>query len=214
MTSLTFFNSKHIGTGPAITRENLNLFIFDDDEEGHLLYAHIMAHSRGKPNDEALACMLVSWGCNTGVLPGWMGLAEDAFHMMLDMHFPGLAISIPSNPTRSLDPVRQQERNDLRELLLNNRAGQSDSEVWIADIVSAACMGQDHLWQDLGLRSRQQLSDLITINFPQLAACNDREMKWKKFLYKQLCNAEGIYICRSPSCEVCVDYALCFGPEE
>ncbi len=214
MTSLIFFNSKHHETGPVITGKNPNRFIFDDDKEGHLLYAQIMAHSRGKPNDEALACMLVSWGCSAGVLPGWMGLDEDAFHMMLDMHFPGLDISSHSNPNRSLDPVRQQECNDLQQLLLNNRAGESDSEVWVADIISAACLGQDHLWQDLGLRSRQQLSDLMTTNFPQLAAYNDREMKWKKFLYKQLCNAEGIYICRSPSCEVCVDYAVCFGPEE
>jgi nitrogen fixation protein NifQ len=51
-------------------------------------------------------------------------------------------------------------------------------------------------------------------NFPSLAARNDKNMKWKKFFYKQLCDAEGIYVCRSPSCEVCVDYAQCFAPEE
>ncbi len=39
-------------------------------------------------------------------------------------------------------------------------------------------------------------------------------MKWKKFIYKQLCITEGIYTCRAPSCEVCADYADCFGPEE
>ncbi|MFM8444786.1 MAG: nitrogen fixation protein NifQ, partial [Methylococcus sp.] len=33
---------------------------------------------------------------------------------------------------------------------------------------------------------------------------------WKKFLYKQLCEAEGIYVCRAPSCGECVDYADCF----
>jgi nitrogen fixation protein NifQ len=38
-------------------------------------------------------------------------------------------------------------------------------------------------------------------------------MKWKKFLYRQLCLEEGIYVCRAPSCEVCKDYDLCFGPE-
>ena len=75
-------------------------------------------------------------------------------------------------------------------------------------------MASDHLWQDLGLWSRQDLSALMADNFPALKAKNDRDMKWKKFLYKQLCNQEGIYTCRSPSCEVCADYQACFGPED
>ena len=48
-------------------------------------------------------------------------------------------------------------------------------------------------------------------NFRPLAEQNTKDMKWKKFLYKQLCIGEGIYVCRAPSCEVCVDYAACFG---
>jgi nitrogen fixation protein NifQ len=51
-------------------------------------------------------------------------------------------------------------------------------------------------------------------NFPTLAAKNVHNMKWKKFLYKQLCATEGVYVCRSPSCEVCADYDACFGPED
>jgi nitrogen fixation protein NifQ len=39
-------------------------------------------------------------------------------------------------------------------------------------------------------------------------------MKWKKFLYKQLCEEEGLYVCRAPSCQVCVDYERCYGSEE
>ena len=73
---------------------------------------------------------------------------------------------------------------------------------------------KDHLWQDLGLWSRKDLGTLMQLNFPQLAARNDKDMKWKKFLYKQLCIAEGIYTCRAPSCEVCADYQHCFGPED
>jgi len=64
------------------------------------------------------------------------------------------------------------------------------------------------------LNARQIWCEQMTRNFPVLAAKNDRDMKWKKFLYKQLCQREGIYICRAPSCEVCADYAKCFGPEE
>jgi nitrogen fixation protein NifQ len=39
-------------------------------------------------------------------------------------------------------------------------------------------------------------------------------MKWKKFLYRQLCLEEGIYVCRAPSCDVCRDYDLCFARED
>jgi nitrogen fixation protein NifQ len=66
----------------------------------------------------------------------------------------------------------------------------------------------------LGLWARSDLSALIGFNFPELAARNVHDMKWKKFLYKQLCEAEGIYICRAPSCSVCVDYHKCYGPED
>ncbi|WP_366930755.1 nitrogen fixation protein NifQ [Marinospirillum sp.] len=42
---------------------------------------------------------------------------------------------------------------------------------------------------------------------------NHLDMKWKKFLYRQLCMDSGITYCRSPSCEACSDYAECFAPE-
>ena len=51
-------------------------------------------------------------------------------------------------------------------------------------------------------------------HFSALALRNNQDMKWKKFLYKQLCEQEGINACRAPSCEVCTDYLKCFGPEE
>jgi nitrogen fixation protein NifQ len=106
-----------------------------------------------------------------------------------------------------------EEREELIRLLRLHRAEQDESELWISEIVAAGCMARDHLWHDLGLWSRRELSALMTRNFPTLAAKNDRDMKWKKFLYKQLCQQEGIYLCRAPACELCVDYAHCFGPE-
>jgi len=83
----------------------------------------------------------------------------------------------------------------------------------MARIVVAGCMASDHLWSDLGLWSCTDLTALMRRNFPALAARNVRDMRWKHFLYKQLCETEGIYTCRAPSCEVCDDYPGCFGPE-
>jgi nitrogen fixation protein NifQ len=74
-------------------------------------------------------------------------------------------------------------------------------------------MAADHLWQDLGLPTRSELTALMRRNFPALAARNVMDMKWKRFLYKQLCEAEGVYACRAPSCQMCTDYDACFAPE-
>jgi nitrogen fixation protein NifQ len=75
-------------------------------------------------------------------------------------------------------------------------------------------MLSDHLWQDRGLWSRADLIALMRRNFPALARRNVKDMKWKRFLYKQLCEAEGIFTCRAPLCEACADFHVCFVPED
>ncbi len=186
----------------------------DIEDPCHQLHFQLMEHSQGRDNDDPLACILASWSCGLGGLPVYLGLEPEQFYAMLAYHYPGFDTQQLRLPQVPPDSERWHERNELLTLLLRDRAGESESEEWLAEIVSAACMAQDHLWQDLGLWSRKDLSSLLQRNFPSLARRNDREMKWKKFFYKQLCNAEGIYTCRSPSCEVCADYQECFGSEE
>lgn len=103
---------------------------------------------------------------------------------------------------------------DLLQLLLDHRASADEHHRNVAHLVATACMGSDHLWQDLGLPNRNALSALLYGHFPTLAAKNSGDMKWKKFFYKQLCEREGVKACRSPSCAACCDYAKCFGAEE
>jgi nitrogen fixation protein NifQ len=178
------------------------------------LYNQLMASSQGLDNDEILACMLSSCVNGEGALPEFLGLEELAFSRMLERHFPLVNWPGKAPGSETMDVERLPERQELIQLLLAHRADGDESEEWIAYIVVAACMGGNHLWQDLGLWSRKDLSELMQRNFPALAAKNDKDMKWKKFLYKQLCIQEGIYTCRAPSCEVCVDYQQCFGPED
>ena len=176
------------------------------------LYAELMAHAAGLPNDELFAQMIVSQIGGIGALPSGLGLDEAAFAALLSRHFPGMQLVV-RHAAPAIDP-RALERDDVLALLLEHRAFKDGSEEWMAEIVTTACMASDHLWQDLGLWSREHLSLLMTQNFPALAAKNVHDMKWKKFLYKQLCEKEGINACRAPSCQVCVDYPKCFGPEE
>jgi nitrogen fixation protein NifQ len=167
------------------------------------------------PNGEWLAQILASWCGGLGALPDHLGLEPSAFRALLEQFFPDADIEGKAPSGRPADLSRMLERQDLIDYLLQ-RAAQPDSpeSAWIAGILVAGCLGEDHLWQDLGLGSRKDLTDLIAYNFPAVAAANAHDMKWKKFLYKQLCEAEGIYVCRAPSCDVCIDYPTCFGPEE
>lgn len=174
---------------------------------------YLMSFSRGQSNDDLLARMLASSARGDGVLSSSLGLSSAEYAAMIQRHFPGAIWALPyADPSEKSD--RWPELDDLYQLLMKHRADVDESERWVAEVIASACMGSDHLWQDMGLWTRADLSALISRNFPALAARNDQDMKWKKFLYKQLCLEEGIYTCRSPSCETCADYDDCFGSED
>ncbi|HUW98782.1 MAG TPA: nitrogen fixation protein NifQ [Acidiferrobacter sp.] len=111
------------------------------------------------------------------------------------------------------DPIRADEHGDLVELLLAHRHDDGQETRWLAAAMATACLGDNHLWQDMGLSGREALSALIRQHFPTLHAKNVGNMKWKKFFYKELCHKAEVSVCKAPSCRVCADYALCFGPE-
>ena len=178
-------------------------------------YRVLMSYSRNLPNDDPLARMLATQISGGGALPSGLGLKPEPFNALLARHFPGLPkLNAPPRSLPSWDPRLLEEQEELINLLRRHRAGVDASELAFSVIIATGCMANDHLWEDLGLWSRRDLSELMMRNFPALAARNDRDMKWKKFLYKQLCEQEGVYLCRSPSCAVCRDYSICFGPEE
>ncbi len=186
-----------------------------DTDPRRELYGILMSHRRGLPNDDTLARMLATQATGGGALPVGLGLESGDFNALLARHFPGASRPImPLRPPLRWDSRLAEELGELVNLLRLYRAGQDASERWLSVIVATGCMSNDHLWEDLGLWSRRDLSELMQRNFPALAAKNDRDMKWKKFLYKQLCIQEGVYLCRAPSCAVCCDYSHCFGPEE
>ncbi|MDD5579177.1 MAG: nitrogen fixation protein NifQ [Methylobacter sp.] len=168
---------------------------------------------RLSPNYEWLACMIASWCTGQGVLPDYLGLEAEQFNKLLNHFFPDCSIPEQALSGNKLDFNRMLEKDELVNLLENFSKPDNPEMEWIIGIVVAGCLGSDHLWQDLGLWSRSQLSAMLQYNFPELAAKNDKDMKWKKFLYKQLCEAEGLYLCRAPSCNVCIDYSKCYGPE-
>lgn len=111
------------------------------------------------------------------------------------------------------DPASLEEP-DLRALLLEHRADESLKEVWLAHIIARRALEPNHLWQDLGLSSRADLKRLMARHFPTLSQKNSQDMKWKKFFYRELCQREGLLLCKSPVCSVCSDFQDCFGGED
>jgi nitrogen fixation protein NifQ len=112
---------------------------------------------------------------------------------------------------------RQDEFNDLVKLLMMHKTevalDDSPDVERLARAIAISCLGSNHLWQDMELTSRDELCELISIYFKPISDKNYKDMKWKKFFYRQICGWEGFLACRSPSCEVCIDYDECFGPE-
>ncbi|MDR2164298.1 MAG: nitrogen fixation protein NifQ [Zoogloeaceae bacterium] len=177
--------------------------------QDELLLRPASAVARKDPNRPILASLLAGRACGAGVLPASLGLsAEECAHLWRDC-FPGPVLSLPDQPVEALP-----EGADLVALLLEARAGRFPSEVWLARIVVTACAGREHLWRDLGLFDRGELSRLLMNAFPAFARGNTGDMKWKKFLYRAYCAREGIYVCPAPSCGECADHALCFAPED
>ena len=177
------------------------------------LYGYLIKHSHHLPNGEAYARILSSWYQGKGELPAYLGLSLADYRQWFAYYFHGASLPLPTL-SLAFNSDRFSEQVDLRALLLPYSVQPLLLGKWATEILIAGCMGNNHLWQDLGFWSRTDLSQFMQTNFPRLAAKNSKDMKWKKFLYKQLCLSEGIYTCRAPSCEVCTDYSVCFGPEE
>lgn len=177
------------------------------------LFITLMGNARGGENAGFVASMLASWYAGKGALPAWMGLDPDTFAAMLKHFFPGA--DLPPVPLKSDAWLAQMpEHAELAALFADLAVDEKPEREWVGAMLIAGCTGHHHLWEDLGLFSRRDLTAMIAKNFPALAEGNHRDMKWKKFIYKQLCEREGIYACPAPTCDACADFHICFAPED
>ena len=144
-----------------------------------------------------------------------LGLSAENLAALIGLHFPqspGLLSALDQDDDGAR-PISLEEP-DLRQLLLEHRSHGLIAEEWLAHIVARRSHQSNHLWQDLGLGGRPDLSLLMMRHFAPLAAKNMTDMKWKKFFYRSLCLQEGVSICKSPTCDSCLDVVACFGAED
>jgi nitrogen fixation protein NifQ len=141
-----------------------------------------------------------------------MGLDPSELGEFLQRFFPGLE----SDLTNSVGPdalLVSEEESRIRHLLTRFSSERSWLEGMLAKIVARRCLAPNHLWQDLGLGSREELSELMRRHFPALVAKNAAGMRWKKFFYRMVCADHDHGLCTSPTCQECEDYSSCFGSE-
>lgn len=86
--------------------------------------------------------------------------------------------------------------------------------VYLCYILAARAAHPGHLWVAMGLFERPELSAAIRRHLPSLAAANHQNMRWKRYLFKQLCDLNGGTMCKAPNCGVCSDYSICFANED
>ncbi|EPE93666.1 nitrogen fixation protein nifQ1 (plasmid) [Rhizobium grahamii CCGE 502] len=141
------------------------------------------------------------------------GLSSADLHDILTRLFPA-RLALAFSLEKVSDPALGLEEELLRGMLLAHARADDITSARFAKIIARRALRNDHLWQDLGLSNQAELSRLLATHFPKLAAGNTQKMRWKKYLYRKLCEAEGFSLCTAPSCPECNDLKDCFGPEE
>lgn len=159
-----------------------------------------------------LACILAAGVMEGGLLFEKVGLSSDELAALLKQNFPSVRI-------KGDDLLLGSKRDDndevtmVRDLLLAQRSTEGETSRWLAAMIARRVMEPNHLWADLGLSDRGELSRLLKRHFWPLARRNVNNMRWKRFFYRTLCEDEGLILCTTPVCTECKDFNHCFGDE-
>jgi nitrogen fixation protein NifQ len=140
------------------------------------------------------------------------GLAPDDLSALLACEFPAVR-DVAAAWSEPASRAEDDEIAMVRDLLLANRSNECDASRWLAAMIARRSLEPNHLWEDLGLRDRSELSRLLTRHFAPLADRNVNNMRWKRFFYRALCEDDGLVMCSTPVCSQCGDFDLCFGDE-
>jgi nitrogen fixation protein NifQ len=178
-------------------------------------HAYLIASGRGDRFDRHVFACAITIGLAESRCPltAALGLSPSVLADLLNAYFPDAGRYLPAANLGEDAGQDQLEEPDLRQLLIDHRSRDALEEEWLAAIVARRSLGANHLWQDLGLFDRGELNTLMDRHFHNLKRLNSGDMKWKKFFYRQLCERDGVLICKAPTCDACTDVGVCFGPE-
>lgn len=159
-----------------------------------------------------MASMIAIAAAQGSAVHTYLGLSLADFRSLVERQFPGASdMFCACEVDRS--SVEDDEVAMVRSLLTAHRSFDTDESRWLAAMIARRAVEPNHLWEDLGLRNRTELSRLLGRHFTSLAEKNVRNMRWKRFFYRTLCEADGMVLCSTPVCTDCADFDLCFGEE-
>jgi nitrogen fixation protein NifQ len=149
-----------------------------------------------------------------------LGLTAGQLASLAQRHFAaGAALpqghSAGSTVVSVTDTALAAYANSMRAFLIAHAAPEVDGEDvrCLAAIVANACLRPDHLWRDLGLGGRDDVTAMLERYFPALVARNVEGLRWKKLLARELALATGATPGPAPGCPGCEDFGFCFPPE-
>jgi nitrogen fixation protein NifQ len=146
-----------------------------------------------------------------------LGVPRDTLGALAARHFPDAArtgaLPLEAFPEHAAATQHQRFVDDLRKLLLRHERPPITNAIdaWcLATIVASACLRPDHLWRDLGLDGREDVSAILLRHYPALVARNVDNLRWKRFLAQQVALDKGRTPGPAPGCPGCEDFGFCF----
>jgi nitrogen fixation protein NifQ len=145
-----------------------------------------------------------------------LGLSNEALQALFRRLFvPGLAqcAAVP-HAVNVITQEHAEFAGAMRTLILMYASAtvHADDANCLASIIAHACLRPDHLWRDLGLQGRDDVTAMLKRYFPELESLNVANLRWKKFLAQQLALSSGQEPGPAPGCPGCEDYGYCFPP--
>ena len=159
-----------------------------------------------------LASILAVASAEKGIVAERVGLAADDLATLIEGKFPRACNAI-AGWCRTGKAADEAETEMVCELLMAHRSTEGETGRWLAAMVARRAMEPNHLWEDLGLRDRSELTRLLTRHFAPIAVRNTNNMRWKRFFYRSVCENEGLLMCSTPVCSQCGDFEICFSDE-
>ncbi len=159
------------------------------------------------------ACLLAVAGQEPYGSAKSLGLDKDELCALVSTLFPEVDQSFLKASSGQAPPLHNDE---ILTIILNHvpQGGEAQTGRWLAQILAARAAHPGHLWIAMGLFERPQLTAAIARHLPSLAAANSRGMRWKRYLFRELCDQKGASLCKAPDCGMCSDHPLCFAPGE
>jgi len=96
---------------------------------------------------------------------------------------------------------RDEYIQKITTLLLDS--ANSDEGLVMASKIAEKSTLENHLYEDLGLKSREAMSAMMARNYKNLSDKKPKHIRWKKFLYDSIGEV-------APACLSCGDKDSCF----